>query len=112
MTDRKVPSRKPPAGTEARDEFNREVLGPEITNLMNAIWNYQPGTYPEELLRAAGAMLAAAPGLVALDAGDDVRQEVSKIIGGPISGETSMGDTAHAIRRWAATLTEDGKRIH
>ena len=62
-------------------------------------------------MRAAGAMLTAAPGLFALDAGEDTRLEVCRVIDGSISGET-FGDVAHAIRKWAATFKTDTERIH
>lgn len=111
MTNRKLPSRRPPLGTEARDEFNRQMLGPEIVNLLTAIHNYVPGGYPEELLRTAGIMLMAPHGLVGLKMNEESRGQVGKIIDGEIGG-TTYGDVAHAIRRWAATFKENGDRLH
>ena len=86
------------------------MLGPEIVGLLEAIYGYVRGDHPEELLRAAGIMLSAPPGLVTLPVSEETWKLVRKIIDAS-PGETH-GDVAHVIRRWAATFNPAGERIH
>lgn len=99
------------ASRYTRDAEARAILGPELLNFLTAIYGYEDGTYPEELLRTAAVIIQLPwPGKRTLPLGPESSHEVELIIGEYFEG--TYEEAAHAIRKWAATFKTDRTRMN